>query len=278
VPVRALSINGELALILGVLVALESLQVVPARAVLFRRIGIGPWRAADATDRRRLLFVAPGAPLLMGLVATDAHGGEATRSETRATALPTLRSRLARLRWATRFLRVSGALQVVLLVLGVPVAVSSHGAIGLGAAVAACLVLGAVSCAVATRAWRRVVDPRRPRIGRLLRWCWPFSAPGAAQDILQESLRGAPVVAVAHALLEPERFRAWVRPLAYDHLAGEPVPGLREIMSDGELGELVARAPASDDTSAVSHCPRCGALYAVAAGTCARCAIPLSAH
>jgi hypothetical protein len=82
-------------------------------------------------------------------------------------------------------------------------------------------------------------------------------------------------VYVAHLLLPPSGFQAWVRPLAYDVLHGAEHPGVNVLITEAEMRAVVDQPPAAD-ADAATYCRRCGVAWRHEEGDCASCRVALS--
>jgi hypothetical protein len=85
----------------------------------------------------------------------------------------------------------------------------------------------------------------------------------------------APQLVVAGALMDDERFAAWVRPRAYDALhalgdADASAAALLKLVGPKGLGAIVAAPPAACGPDE-AYCARCGRVYRAATVTCAEC-------
>lgn len=157
------------------------------------------------------------------------------------------------------YLRLLGCLILLLLVIGVPAATGRFGAGGFFLALAAVAILS-LNCAGAVYGAARVSSmSQRPALRFAAGFLSPFSAPRAAEALLQEILRRFTTGAVAQHLLPSELFLRWVRPYAYDAAYGETrtamavVSGINPALLRASLG-----IGGSLDAGARFQCARCG--------------------
>ncbi|HJU74246.1 MAG TPA: hypothetical protein VJ717_10910 [Gemmatimonadaceae bacterium] len=264
-----LAIDAELAAIFTVIVALDAVLTVPANTVLFRRAPFGDWRAGAPTPRSQLQIVSPLSPLFTSI-------GAPVETATGAQ-LDHVKERYARAAKTIRALRLIGVAELLLLLIGIPTGVASYAGIGFLVAVAATAAVCSLGAVIAVRQWTVLSGGTRPSMRKILAWCWPFSAPRAAEDVLREVFRGASAPVVARAVLSPAGFNAWIRPWAYDHLVRERKPAIDGLIPASELEALVRHAPQDRDPGAASYCPRCGQSWARPGGHCNGCDVALVA-
>lgn len=249
------------AALLAVIVILEGARRVNAGDVILRRPVLGAWTAADASAlRRRWTLVSWLPPFWTTLLASPPV----------APTVAGLAARLTAVRPWYRTLSVLGTAVLVALVGGIPLAEARFTGVGVLLAIGAVLVLAIATTLVGSWARRRLRLRRSPAWAALS----PFAAPYAAERLLEDALAPYSTVAVARSLLPPPHFREWIRPRAYDALAGANADAeLREVLDAAELAAVLAPPRAVDD--APLFCPRCGAVYREAV-VCADCtAVPL---
>ena len=251
------------AALLLAIVVFEGARRVHAGDVVFRRFLAGPWSVTELDVlRRRWTLVSWLPPLWTTIVAPQRSGpGEppAGLSERRRALRPWY--------WT---LTALGAAEVVALVAGIPLAERRSTGSGVLLVIAFVFVLAVMIALLCWWARRRLGMPRTAAWAALS----PFAAPYAAERLFDETMARFTILAVARAFLLPERFRAWVRPRAYDAQAGGTDPELHDVVGREELAAILAPPPAD---GGVLFCPRCGAVYRDAATTvCADCAaVPL---
>lgn len=241
---------------------LEGIGRTPTDALTLRRVGLGPWRVVGRATGSRFRLVSWGSPFVMHVTSPPAA---ATTRDSSGRARPVVPSA-----WI-RILRVLGAAQWLFVVLGIPLATQHWGLRGLIYAVGGS-VLGAGTLAflVGIPLYRTELGGRRIR-DAALRLLSPFSAPRAAEVLLEEILAELPAVAAAQRLLSEEAFRAWIRPRAYDLICGRAEDEtLAAAMPVAWLEQIVHRRPQTTEPG-LPFCPRCGQSYVASVTRCAEC-------
>ena len=249
--------------LLATIVVLEGARRVRTGDVILRRLLSGPWSATDPdAERRRWSLVSWLPPVWTTVVASPA-----TKTPSPAPPAPSasLAAGLAAVRPWYRALTVLGTVVLVVLVIGLPFAERHSTGIGVLLAIGATMLLALGTAFVSWYARRRLGLPRSPAWTALS----PFAAPYAAERLLEHTLAPHATVVVARSLLPPQQFRHWIRPRAYDAMAGAADPELRSALNGQELQEILAPPRHADD--APLFCPRCGAVYREA-DVCADCA------
>jgi len=131
---------------------------------------------------------------------------------------------------------------------------------------------------VATLSLRMLGVSCRQSLRTSLQFLSPFGAPRAAGVVTSAAVGPSDTLAPVAALLGNDRFTAWVRPWAYDVMAGRsigsdelgPIHALVSSLPRSLLEQSVA-APFADDADATRYCPRCARTYNESAGTCNEC-------
>ena len=258
-------------LVLAAIALAEGLGRVPAGSVVLRRFLNGAWeieRPAGRGDGLRLIHWWP--PWTDTLVVPPRSSGTVPLGQ------GDLVARMAATATIRRTARVVGAMTLILLVVGVPLAFGVAGAVGgltaLGGVVTGQITLGLLG-------WRGLGSlgaARRERVRLLTTNLNPFSAPALASRLLAAASAGATPATVTRTLLSPERWANWFRPRAYD--AGvaqnldEDLAGDLEDADDA-IAQVLARRP--NMVGAGLWCPRCAATYQVPATACSDCNIDL---
>lgn len=263
-----LALDTELALILALLVLLDAVKRVPGSHTVFRRALFGRWHAAAETDGSRWMVPSPFAPVWLSVIASEVpvpDGKESTY----------YRTRYREVMRTVRALRLFGLSQLVCLIVLVPAAVATWSGLGLLLGVLLTLIQCVLIAMCAARGWTRM-NGVRPGWRRVLSWLSPFSSAAAAQDLLQEALRDASGIVVAHLLLPDAEFRRWIRTRAYDALAGTSNLCITDVLGAEELRAIVEAVPPGDG-GAVAFCPRCAQTWRRPAETCTTCDVRLAA-
>jgi hypothetical protein len=254
---------------------LDGVRRVPAGALVLRRMLADRWTVAESADPERTWrLVSWWSPFTLALVVPP--GGIATSAGSPGE--PTddaLAARLTRSGRALLALRVLGASVLVGIVIGIPAAVARFDSWGFAAGVAAVLLLalataGAASCVVRAlgHPWRRATRIAAPLL-------WPFSAPRAAEVVLEHAIAGAPPLMVARRLLGAAAFASWIRPQAYDALRGEgstheDAAAVLTLVGRSGLAAIVQTAPAHCEPGE-AYCARCARVYRAGTASCAHC-------
>jgi hypothetical protein len=247
--------------VLAAIALAEGLRRVPVGGVLLRRVPGYPWQVAAGPYRAsawRLTSVF--SPLALHLLLQ--------RAEAAPRPIP---GRGAIRLWIT-LLRVPSLLALVALVIGVPLLTASMAARGLILSVAAALGTSLLTAVLAMLALARMGIGWKTAAGDALRILSPFTAPRAPEIVLERVLAGVPVLDAARALLPPDAFAAWIRPLAYDAVVRGADDGL---VPRGEAERIIRELPA-DAAPGDAWCPRCAGVYQPGVESCRGCGeVPL---
>jgi hypothetical protein len=264
------AVDPSTVFVLAAIALAEGITRVPADALVFRRVFLGPWQVSGPPGRDRLRLVQWWSPWTEALIIPPMS----------ITTPPLSRAELHRRLRATasirRTARVIGAMTLLALVLGIPAGIGSAGFVG-GLMAAGCVLAGQVALGLLGWFGLRVLGaPLRVQVRLAAATLNPFAAPGAASRLLAAAAAGAPPLAAANTLLTPDRWMSWFRPRAYD--AGVALAPDREL-TEGfeEAHQAIALALARRPTMA-SHerwCPRCAATYQSGFTACAECDVTL---
>ena len=253
--------------ILALLTLIEGMRRVPAGSVVLRRVLFGPWTVERPEPAERLRLLSWWSPIMTTIVL-------APRQSYQKTSVDDLRARLdTRELYTPLFdLRVLGVVELVVLVLGVPLALQRFGAIGFFVAMGA-VVLLCLTIFTALLFGGRTLGKR---------WGWafpflsPFAAPRAAEALLEEALRDVPPAVVGNTLLPADAFLGWMRPFVYDATNGREVEHrFLEGVNVKELRASLAQRPPSQNGQGL-WCPRCGATF-IRSDSCSECGVHLVA-
>jgi hypothetical protein len=264
-------VSWQLVAILFVIVAFEGVKQLRPDELVLRCNPLGVWRIVAPTRLWRdwhLVSILP--PFLLTIVIPPnveanqlVDGGPEIVDFARAS-----RTVLA--------LRVRGALEFIVLILGVPWGVSRVGLAGLIAFLGLAFALS-VSTAIMS-AILLVDQGTQPRIAirRAISLASPFGTPLAAEVVLSARIRRYPRLTAISQLIGETQFRAWIRRWAYDL---ESTPGsindawLAEIassLSNAERAGILDSA--SEGCSAEErYCPRCAERYLLESSFCTEC-------
>lgn len=249
----------------------EGLRLLPPEAFVLRRLPFDVWRVAGVPDDvRRLRVVSWCIPLALPLVVAATGAGQAPAAP---GAVAGLRQRASRVRRHLAALRVIGVALLLALVVGLPMLVGRSGLWGLLVGMATVLTLACVQATLAAFAFTRIGEQPGRALFACVRYCWPFAAPRAAEDVQRRVAAGVPPLVLLHELLPPEEFARVGRPLLYDTLVrGMSTPDTASLLE--HMGEQDARAllalPASEPDA--RFCPRCGTAFHSERAHCSDCA------
>jgi hypothetical protein len=254
---------------------LDGVRRVPAGALVLRRLVADRWTVAESADPERTWrLVAWWSPFTLALVVPPG-GIAADVDASRERTDDALAARLARCDRALLALRVLGASVLVGIVIGIPAAVARFDSWGFAAGVAGVLLLALATAVAASCVVRRLGQPwrRATRIAAPL--LWPFSAPRAAEVVLEHAIAGAPPLMVARRLLGAAAFASWIRPQAYDALRGEGsthegAAAVLTLVGRPGLAAIVQTPPANCEPDE-AYCARCARVYRAGTATCAHC-------
>jgi hypothetical protein len=256
--------------ILALIVLADGLRRAPPDAVLVRQIGGGPWTVVPRGSRRpRLTLASWGAPLVTALLLPATGGGVPD---------PAWRVRFDRLRRRLLPIRVLGGAALLLLVAGIPVGTAAAGGAGFLAAVGAVVAVSLLTAAAAFALVRRDGGESRGVLGWAVHLLSPFTAPRAAELVLERWCAGQSQLALLRVLLPSPAFDSWIRPRAFDRLragAGGD-PELDVLLDPDAMRALVARPPTTL-SGGESYCPRCEGIYRGAVDACSDCGVALAA-
>jgi hypothetical protein len=254
-------------MVLAALTLIEGIRRAPAGTLHLRRTALGAWKVIRGDSPVRM--VAVWSPFTLGLLIPehDDDGPSVQEVDARLRAIDRSIPSLRRLGGATLF----G------LVIVVPYGTYRQGAVGFLTTALFVLALAVTTSMVALRSIRSLEIGPRERRRLFLSWCWPFSAPGAAQDVVALALRGASQLVAARSLLAPDDFARLVRERAYDVIVrGADDAALSSASTREELADIVAARPPVDEAAA-TWCRRCGISWRLSAGECPDCHVALLA-
>jgi len=264
-------VSWQLVAILFVIVAFEGVRQLRPDELVLRCNPLGVWRIVAPTHLWRdwhLVSVLP--PFFLTIVVPPnveanplVDGGRDIAQFAKAS-----RTVLA--------LRTRGALEFIVLILGVPWGVSRFGATGL---IAFLGLAFALSVSTAIMSAILLVDeglPRRVSVRRAVSLASPFGTPLAAEVVLTSRIRRYPRLTAISQLIGETQFHAWIRRWAYD------LQSNTGSINDAWLGEIASslssgeRAGILDSASegcseAERYCPRCGEKYLLKSSFCTGC-------
>jgi hypothetical protein len=266
---------------------LEGVARTASGSVALRRVGFGPWRVhepAEVGAGWRVVAWWPPLTLAVLLEPDASRVADATCGSARLA--HRLRARQRRARVHVALLRVLGALVLLTLVAGIPLATARLGVAGLVLGVAALLYLGICTSVATYAGLRRAGVVWRAALLPALRALWPFLALRAAATVQGSVVAGAPPAIVTRVLLGEPAFARWVRPALWDAThrdatcrgvapeddAPTLVAEVAAALVDEGGHDALAAARAPDDAApGDAWCPRCARLYRASLAECAAC-------
>jgi hypothetical protein len=264
-------VSWQLVAILFVIVAFEGVKQLRPDELVLRCNPLGVWRIVAPTHLWRdwhLVSLLP--PFFLTIVVPPAIEANPLVDRGRDIA------QFAGASQTVLALRVRGAIEFIVLILGVPWGVSRFGATGL---IAFLGLAFALSVSTAIMSAILLVDeglPRRISVRRAISLASPFGTPLAAEVVLSARIRRYPRLAAISQLIGETRFHAWVRRWAYDlesNAASINDAWLGEIassLSSAERAEILDSA--SEGCSAEErYCPRCAEKYLLESSVCTEC-------
>lgn len=250
--------------VLGALTLLDGVRRLPRGAHVLRRVGNGDWSVATPEEDGRRLLVSWWTPFTLRLAVPPSHpeGGRADR----------LAERLPRTwRWIAE-LRVLGAMVLIGVVVGIPVATETLGWRGLLLALLGIEMIAVAITATALLVLRRLGLGMRAALRQAAGLLSPFAAPRAAEIVLEQAIAGAPPLLTIRQLVPRRAFDSWIRPRAHDLLHGDAPadPELEDVLTRSDLARIVG-APPQDRLPHEPWCARCGRIYRTSTSCCADC-------
>ena len=263
--------SWQLVAILFVIVAFEGVRQLRPDELVLRCNPLGVWRIVTPTHLWRdwhLVSLLP--PFFLTIVVPPNVEANPLVDSGRDIAqfAPASRTLLA--------LRMRGALEFMVLILGVPWSVSRLGLTGL---VASLGLAFALSVSTAIMSAILLVDedlPSRISLRRALSLASPFGTPLAAEVVLTARIRRYPRLTAISQLIGETQFHAWIRRWAYDlesNTGSINDAWLGEIassVSSAERAGILASAP-EGCSAAECYCPRCGEKYLLDSSLCTEC-------
>jgi hypothetical protein len=263
--------NWQLVAILFTIAAFEGVRQLGPDELVLRCNPLGVWRVATPGQLwRDWHIVSFLAPFFLTIVIPPGVGANSLSDGERDPA------EFAHTSGTIVVLRLLGALDLLVLILGVPWAVSRFGATGFLGSLACVLILSVATAITAGIALVTEGLPSRVAVRKAIPLASPFSAPLAAEIVLSARTRRYPRLSAVSQLIGETRFRTWIRPWAYDlESPGSPRRNawLEEIglsLSPSERAGILDSAPEGCRVEE-RYCPRCGEKYLRALSFCADC-------
>jgi hypothetical protein len=264
-------VSWQLVAILFVIVTFEGVRQLGPDELVLRCNPLGVWRIVTPMHLWRnwhLVSLLP--PFFVTIVVPPGVG-----------AIPLLDgandiAQFARASRTVLALRVRGAIEFIVLILGVPWGVSRFGATGL---IAFLGLAFALSVSTAIMSAILLVDeglPRRISVRRAVFLASPFGTPLAAEVVLSARIRRYPRLTAISQLIGEAQFHAWIRRWAYDlesNTASINDAWLGEIASSLSIAERLGILNSASDgcSEAERYCPRCAEKYLLESSFCTEC-------
>ena len=263
--------SWQLVAILFVIVAFEGVRQLGPDELVLRCNPLGVWRIVAPTHLWRnwhLVSLLP--PFFLTIVVPPGVGANPLTDGDRDIA------RFAKASWILLALRALGALDFIVLILGVPWGVSRFGAAGL---IGFLGLAFALSVSTAIMSAILLVDeglPRRIAIRRAISLASPFGAPLAAEVVLSAHTRRYPRLTAISQLIGETQFHAWIRHWAYDLESNTGAINdawLDEVASSLSGAERagILDSPPEGCSAEERYCPRCGEKYLLESSFCTEC-------
>ena len=275
---------GTVAL-LALVVWLDGWRRLGPGAVLVTRSGFGLWTVRPPWARTGpLALVASWAPIMVPVVlapasSDDEPAGARWRTDFGLVVARTTR-RLRRVRAVTALLRAFGVLLTAWIIIGIPIATARFSAPGLIYGVVAAFLLAIVLTFGTTISLVALGSSGRCALRAAVQLLSPFTAPRAVEIVTTAAVGPLHSLAPLAALMGPARFLSWLRPWAYDALAGHPrdnpgenatIARLVGALPRNVLEAAVAATPRDATDEGARYCPRCTRTYQDSVATCAHC-------
>jgi hypothetical protein len=242
-------------------VFVDGMRRIPAGGVVLRRVPGSDWQiAAGPVEEARLQLVSIFPPFTLHCVLAPAASG----------ASPPRPRRVARA-WIVA-LRVLGGLQLIIFLVALPWLLANLGTLGFLIAVLAMILMSTVTAAASACAFRSLQLGWQEALRAAAPLAWPYSAPAAAERLVERSLRGLDTFRAVQSLLPAPSFAAWIRPFAYDALQEGTV--LSGVLSAEEARSLVATQP-HGLLVGERFCGRCGCSFVERVQECVDCGVAL---
>lgn len=254
--------------ILAVVALSEGVRRLEPGTLVLERPGTGRWRVARTLELGSGLHLVSWCipwtvPVILAGPAVDAAP---------ATLTARMNERFASVRRHVAWLRVVGALVLIVLIAGVPYGASHWSGLGLLGALALLLLLTATQAVLTRASLLRAGATRRRALGDAIRMMWPFSAPRAPEIVLEQAIDDAPPLVVARALLGDEDLLRTMRRTAYDAVRGADAPEAHELLALFDVATLRTFIQRPVESDGHPFCRRCGTVYRHGVAECADCA------
>ena len=275
---------GTVAL-LALVVWLDGWRRPAPDTVLVTRSGPGPWTVRPPWARiGPLALVAFWAPIVVPLILAPASpdaGSDSVRWRNDfGLVAARVERRLRRVRPVTALLRALGVLLTAWIIVGIPVATARFSAPGLIYGVIAAFLLAIVLTFGTTISLVALGASPGRALRAAVQLLSPFTAPRAVEIVTSAAVGPLYSLAPIAALMGERRFLVWLRPWAYDELAGlhradesadATIVRLVAALPRNVLERAVSAAPDTAGDGGARYCPRCTRTYEDTVATCAEC-------
>ena len=262
--------SWQVGAILFAISAVEGVRRVEPEDLVLRCNPLGTWRVATPVHLWRewcLVSVLP--PFFLTIVARNEAGAKSIHGSVsdvgpRATSLQQIVT-----------LRLLCALDFLVIVFGIPWGILHRGSAGLLAFFALALALSTV-IVVRSAAVRCNGGSRTAAFRKAISFLSPFASPFAAEAALSSLLEGQPRIAVISSLLGEAKFRALIRPAAYDvesrrsEIGGSFLEDIAKALPRSERIKILESA-GDGCTKLERFCPRCAEKYSLESTACTDC-------
>ena len=281
-----LSVDFGTIAVLSIVVWLDGWRRLPTGTLLVARSGFAPWAVRAPWARAGpFALVALWAPIVVPLLlspepASAAPVGARWMDDFHVSVARSKR-RLRRVRPAVAFLRALGLLLILWIIAGIPLATARFGGPGLIYGVLGAFLLAIEMTLVTTISLGSSLGiPLRRSFRTTAQLLSPFTAPRAAETLTGAAVGQLHSLAPVAAVLGEARFLTWVRPWAYDELAGRhhadedgeaTVVNLVSALPRRVLERAVGAAVHDEGDDGTRYCPRCTRTYREMAATCSNC-------
>jgi hypothetical protein len=238
----------------------DGMRRVPAGGMVLRRLPGGDWQVAfGPVEEARLQFVSIFPPLTMHCVIMPVPNEQSARAPERLSVA-----------WVVA-LRLLGAFPFIATIVVLPWLLAIWGDLGFVVALITMLLTSIVTATAAACGFRSLQLEWRRALRAAAPLLWPFSAPKAAERLVERAMLGTDPVKAVQSLLRAHAFAAWVRPLAYD--AVKAGTSLDDVLSVEDVRALVAERPPGL-LQGERFCSRCGASFVARIKVCIDCGVP----
>lgn len=270
--------SWQVSAILFAIYAYEGVKRLEPEDLVLRCNPLGTWRVASPVQLWRKWYLVSLLPPFFATIVA--------RHETGAKFLPDDGRDIQSLAGSIEpilALRLLGALDLLVIVFGIPWGISHRGSAGLFAFLAFALALSAAIVLRSAGVRFSAGESRGSAFRKSMSFLSPFASPFAAEAALSSLLQSYSRITVISDLLGEAKFRALIRPATYDlesrqsGVGGSLLENIALALPRSERVKIL-EAAADGCTKFERFCPRCAERYSLASTSCADCnGIALSA-